>query len=192
MIINRTFDQPSCDTFSIPSIRSFVRRYLDKSTVSIDPFARNERLATHTNDINPDTIAEHHMDALDFLKMLREQKVKADLLLFDPPYSLRQLQECYEGMGRKISGQESQRFYGDLRDAVMPVLTDDAVVLSFGWNSIGIGRNRGFEAIEVLLVCHGRAHNDTICTAERRVQSTLFGGLVPVKRASAKIGELIA
>lgn len=32
-----------------------------------------------------------------------------------------------------------------------------------------MGKERGFEILEILLVCHGGAHNDTICLAERRI-----------------------
>jgi len=55
------------------------------------------------------------------------------------------------------------------RDAAMHILSDDAVVLSFGWNTVGMGKTRGFEIVEIMLVCHGGAHNDTICLAERRL-----------------------
>ena len=40
------------------------------------------------------------------------------------------------------------------------------IVLSCGWNSMGIGKTRGFEIIEILLVAHGGAKNDTIVTVE--------------------------
>ncbi len=36
------------------------------------------------------------------------------------------------------------------------------------------GRKFGFELEEIMLVCHGADHNDTICIAERRLQSDLF------------------
>jgi len=55
----------------------------------------------------------------------------------------------------------------------MPLLTQDAVVLSFGWNSAGMGVKRGFELVECLICCHGSAHNDTICIAERRERTLL-------------------
>jgi hypothetical protein len=51
----------------------------------------------------------------------------------------------------------------------MPVLLDNGIVLSFGWNTVGMGKKRGFEILEIMLVCHGGAHNDTICMAERRI-----------------------
>jgi hypothetical protein len=31
-----------------------------------------------------------------------------------------------------------------------------------------MGKKHGFEIIEVMLVAHGGAHNDTICMAERK------------------------
>lgn len=62
---------PNADTFSVKPIGEFVQRYLAASKVSIDPFARNKRWATHTNDLNPDTSAQHHLDATDFLAQLK-------------------------------------------------------------------------------------------------------------------------
>ena len=43
------------------------------------------------------------------------------------------------------------------------------VVISFCWDSQGIGKKRGFEIIEIRLVCHGACHNDTIITVDRKV-----------------------
>lgn len=46
----------------------------------------------------------------------------------------------------------------------------DSIVISFGWNTNGMEINRGFKIEEILLVAHGGAHNDTICTVERKIQ----------------------
>ncbi len=64
---------------------------------------------------------------------------------------------------------QSALLYQRVRNAIVPVLTEDAIVLSFGWNSVGMGKKHGFEIIEIMLCCHGGAHNDTICIAERRL-----------------------
>ena len=64
----REWAMPSADTFSIKPIGEFVKRYI-QSGVSVDPFARNGTLATITNDINPNTSAQYHMDAIEFLDM---------------------------------------------------------------------------------------------------------------------------
>lgn len=162
---------PNSDTFSVPPIGEMVQRYLKSSKMSCDPFARNKRWATHTNDLNPKTEAEHHMDAEDFLRMLAEKSVRCDLAILDPPYSPRQISECYQAAGIKCGMKETQNaaLYSRVKNALAEVLTDNAVVLSFGWNSAGMGHKYGFEQIELLLVCHGGAHNDTICLAERRI-----------------------
>jgi len=164
---------PSGDTFSVPPIGQFVRSYLDAAMVSVDPFARDKRWATHTNDLNPATQAEHHMDAEKFLLMLAARDVKADLVIFDPPYSPGQIVACYKGIGLDVAAAgRNGELYGRVRNAIVPVLTEDAIVLSFGWNSVGMGKKHGFEIIEILLCCHGGAHNDTICMAERRIPQT--------------------
>lgn len=170
---------PSGDTFGVPPIGDFVRRYLAAAKVSIDPFARNKRWATHTNDLNPKTEAEHHMDAEDFLRMLAAQGVRCDLAILDPPYSPRQISECYHEAGIKCGMKETQNaaLYSRVKNAMAEVLTDDAIVLSFGWNSAGMGQKHGFEQIEIMLCCHGGAHNDTICLAERRL-TELQGALL--------------
>lgn len=180
MNINRAWAMPCADTFDIPIIAAKVKECLKRSTVSIDPFARNKNWATYTNDLNPQTLAQSHLDAIDFLESLVDRDIKADLLIFDPPYSPRQISECYQAAGLKAGMRDTQnaRLYSACRNAALKVLTDDAIVISCGWNSSGMGTGRGFELVEILLVCHGGAHNDTIVTVEKRIpvqQQTLFG-----------------
>lgn len=170
---SREWAMPSADTFSVKPIGDFVRKYMHG--VSVDPFARNKRWATHTNDLNPTTAAEHHMDAVDFLSMLSDRGEVADVVIFDPPYSPRQVTECYADAGLKASAMDTgANFYKRTRDAIRPLCKLGTVVLSFGWNSCGMGDC--FEQIEILLVAHGGAHNDTICLAERMIkdQQKLF------------------
>ena len=167
---SRVWAMPSADTFSVPVIGEMVKRYLATAKVSCDPFARNKRWATHTNDLNPKTEAEHHMDAEAFMVMLAEKGVKCDVAIFDPPYSPRQISECYKEAGITVGMKETQNaaLYARMKSALLSILTPDAIVLSFGWNSAGMGKKHGFEQIEIMLCCHGGAHNDTICLAERR------------------------
>lgn len=169
MKFSREWAMPNHDTFSIKPIGDFVRRYIEMGRLTVDPFARNKDWANLTNDLNPETSAQYHMDAEDFLKMLDRQKVKAGLVIFDPPYSPRQISECYKSIGLEVGMKETQSavLYQRVRNAIKPILAPGAIVLSFGWNSVGMGKNRGFEIEEILLCCHGGAHNDTICIAER-------------------------
>lgn len=167
MKFQRVWSMPNADTFSIPEIGAWVKGYLMKSKVSIDPFARNKRWATYTNDLNPETAAQYHMDAEDFL--LKYGVVNPDLVIFDPPYSPGQVAEVYRGVGEKRDGGGGRNgeLYARVRAAIRKVSVTGTIVLSFGWNSCGMGA--GWEPLELLLVCHGGAHNDTICLAERRI-----------------------
>lgn len=172
--MNRVWDMPNSNTFEVPSIGAFVKKYLRQSKVSIDPFARNCGWATYTNDLNPETSTQYHMDALDFLKKMRDDGVTPDLVIFDPPYSPRQIKECYDQVGIKMGALDAMRTnWMPERDIIRDITPVGGIVLSFGWNSMGMGINRNFEIIEILLVCHGVGHNDIICMAERKVAHQL-------------------
>lgn len=166
---SRHFAMPNGDTFSVKPIGEFVRRYLDKATVSVDPFARNKSWCTFTNDLNPDTSATFHMDAEAFCKMLAP--LRMDFAVFDPPYSPRQISELYKNIGLKVGMQETQngRLYRRVRDALDVLIEPGGIVLSFGWSTNGMGLKRNYELIEIMLVAHGGGHNDTICIAERKL-----------------------
>ena len=170
MLMTRVFAMPSADTFSVGPIGDFVQRYLRASSVSIDPFARNKRWATFTNDLAPGTAAQFHMDAEDFCKKMASDGVKADLGLFDPPYSPRQISEVYKSIGREVgmAGTQNGALYRRVRDSLDTTIKPGGIVLSFGWNSAGMGVKRGYELLEILLCAHGGGHNDTICIAERK------------------------
>ena len=169
--INRTWAMANKNTFSVKPVGQFVKKYLRKSKVSVDPFARDKGWATWTNDLNPKTGARFHMDSIDFLQMLTNQGVVADLVLFDPPYSPRQIKECYDGIGKKMEQLDAMRTnWMRERDLIHEILAPKGIVLSFGWNSMGMGNGRGYDILEILMVCHGVGHNDTICMAEQKVQ----------------------
>lgn len=103
---SRSWAMPTSDTFDCQPIGDFVRRHL--SGVSVDPFARNSGLATYTNDLNPATQAADHMDAEEFLGMLAKRGLRADCILLDPPYSPRQISECYAAAGLKAGMKDTQ------------------------------------------------------------------------------------
>jgi len=175
VLISRVWAMPNANTFDVTPIHNFVRKYLHQSRTSIDPFARNKRWATHTNDLDPGTTAEFHMDALEFLEMLIGKGIKADTAIFDPPYSLEQCARSYKNVGRVVTERDTQIWgrWTEHKHALSRLLTADGRVLTFGWNSQGMGKKHGFEIEEILLVCHGAAHNDTICVSERRNQARL-------------------
>jgi hypothetical protein len=108
------------------------------------------------------------MHAADFLRLMYEQGLKFDRALFDPPFSPRQLTECYSALGHSLTLGEVQDLWGIMRDAIDLVLKPGGIVIGFGWNSIGMGRKRGYQVIDGLLINHGGNRNDTICLVEQK------------------------
>jgi hypothetical protein len=163
---SRVWDMPNADTFDVPSIGCFVKRYLLDARVSIDSYARNKRWATYTNDLNPATAADSHEDAEVFLSRLADQGVVADLVIIDPPYSPRQVKECYDSIGLALGWDDTQlgRVHKRLKRVINRLVAPGGVVLHFGWNTVGMGK--GWHLLEIMIVCHGSDHNDTICMAE--------------------------
>lgn len=106
MILNRVWEMPNSNTFDIKCIGQLIQKYLKPEYYSIDPFANKSRLAKVTNDLNPLMPTDHHSDAVDFLKMFGDKSV--DFVFYDPPYSLRQVSECYKSVGREVTMETTQ------------------------------------------------------------------------------------
>lgn len=163
--ISRVFSMPNKHTFSIKPIRQMIEQEIVGFDKIIDPFSNNCKIATITNDLNPRCESDYHMDALDFLKMFGDGEV--DCVLYDPPYSPRQITECYQNVGMPVGMQTTQSsFWGNHKKEIARIVRGGGKVLTFGWNSGGIGKTNGFEIQRILLVHHGGWHNDTICTVE--------------------------
>ena len=165
MLIERAWAMPNKNTFDIPPIRKLIAEELGEDTFWIDPFANCNHVADVTNDLNPTFDTDYHMDALDFLKMFGSKSV--DGVLYDPPYSPRQVSECYKNFGIEVT-QETTRasFWGNHKKEMARIVKPSGKVITFGWNSGGIGAKYGFKIKRILLVAHGGWHNDTICTVE--------------------------
>lgn len=165
MVIERAWAMPDSRTFRIKPISEFISQIVNDGELWIDPFSCGARVAKVTNDLNPNVDADFHMDALEFLKTFDDNSV--DGVLYDPPYSPRQIQECYNGIGvSPTSLQTSGAFWGNQKHEIGRIVKRGGKVISFGWNSGGIGKKNGFEIERILMVAHGGWHNDTICTLE--------------------------
>jgi tRNA1(Val) A37 N6-methylase TrmN6 len=167
IIIERFWSMPNKNTFSIPVIDSILKKNMIGFEWA-DPFARNSSIAKYTNDLNPNTEATFHMDALEFLKTLENHSL--DGVLFDPPYSPRQLKECYEGIGEVLHDTKSS-VWSSWKDEIARIVKPGGMVISFGWNTNGIGKCREFEIKKLFLIAHGGNHNDTLITIEKKSTS---------------------
>jgi hypothetical protein len=77
-----------------------------------------------------------------------------------------------------MADTQNAKLVKECRDLMRQIAKPGAVCLSFGWNTVGMGK--GWSIKEILLVCHGGAHNDTICMAEQ-VQDDLFHAISDAK-----------
>lgn len=165
--IERAWSMPNKNTFDIHSIKKMLEEEVDSDLLWIDPFANKNKIATITNDLNPEFDTDYHMDALDFLKTFDDCSI--DVVLYDPPYSPRQISECYKNIGLEVSNKTTQStFWSNQKKEISRIVKVGGKVISFGWNSGGIGMKYGFEIERILLVAHGGWHNDTICTIEKK------------------------
>lgn len=161
---------PNKHTFDIKPIGELIQRYYHKN--SVDPFANKNKIATITNDLNPEFNCDYCMDATEFLIQMNSSSF--DLVLWDPPYSPRQVSEVYKIFGKTVNMQTTQASYwGNQKQEIARITKPNGHVITCGWNSGGVGKTLGFEIVEILIVPHGGWHNDTIVTVERKMQALL-------------------
>jgi hypothetical protein len=165
VIISRKWAMPNKWTFEIKPIFELIKSY--HSGKWADPFAGFRSPAMFRNDLNP-TIKnlDSYEDGLTFLKNLSSEYF--DGAFYDPPYSMRQATECYKSFGKKEMDLSvtSMKYWSSCKDELARIIKPSGHCICCGWNSMGLGKSRGFEMIEVLMVPHGGSRNDTIVTVE--------------------------
>lgn len=135
----------------------------------VDPFANGCKYGTITNDLNPEFNTDYHLDALEFLKSIPNES--ADLVLYDPPYSITQASVLYKEYGKdKLEVNVANMKYWKLcKDNIARILKPHGRVICCGRNTNGLGKNRGFEMTAILDVVHGGSKNDTLVTLEYKL-----------------------
>jgi len=156
MNISRVWAMPSLWTFTIKPIKALLKEE-DIRGEWYDPFSGKNSIAKYQNDI-----AYGGIDALEWLKNIKDNS--ADGVLYDPPYSITQARNYGS---KKFS---SMKYWADCKNEVARIIKPGGKAICFGWNSMGLGKNRGFIMERILLVAHGGSKNDTIVTVERKEQ----------------------
>lgn len=173
MIINRVWEMPNSQTFKIKAIRELILKYADGKV--LDPFANEHSIKNYllnceyiSNDLDTDYETDYNLDAKDFLKLFEDNSI--DTILYDPPFSPRQVSECYKKLNKTVTMHDtSSGYFVPFKNEITRVLKHGGICISCGWNSNGIGKTNGFEILEILLIAHGGMHNDTIITVERKL-----------------------
>ena len=166
--IDRIWAMPNLKTFDILPIKGLLKEEMIGDDW-VDSFARDSVLAKYTNDINPDTLADSHLEANEYLSQFKTNSMDGGLL--DWVYSPRQLSECYKSIGIPVTGLDtSAKTWRVWRESMARVIKPGGKAITFGWSSAGIGVKYGFMPYRILLVPHGGSHNDTIVTCEIKIQ----------------------
>ena len=119
MRIDRIWAMPNKWTFQIPPIAALLKEEMTGG-IWIDPFAGKSSPAHIKNDLNPKCSAAYHMDALEFLKLFDNDS--ADGILYDPPYSPRQVRECYDNIDGNIKWDGKVNFWSDTKNEIARIL----------------------------------------------------------------------
>jgi len=138
---------PSHRTFSIKPFKNLIEEELGNKY--LDPFPYPFK-----------------QDAIEYLKTIPTGSVK--YCVFDPPYSQRQLKEMYHSNGLSFTYPMNSSYWAECKKEISRTTKEGGKVISFGWNTNGIGKKHGFEIIRIVLVAHGSQHNDTIATVEKK------------------------
>lgn len=149
------------EPFSNPHIRKILDKFInqkmfetDGDAIMIDPFARasftNDYPNFITNDLNRNFKTDYNFEFKDFCSLWDESVcAPIDLVLFDPPYSLRQLKDCYENIGHDLPLWQTQRPWNDGLDLLAKWMAPRALFISLGWNTQGMGTARGFQKLAI-------------------------------------------
>ena len=116
MKINREWAMPNSKTFKVKPIKELIKRYVKNSDLVIDPFAneysiKNEIICKKyiSNDIDTSFDTDYHLEAQEFMKLFDDNSV--DVILFDPPYSSRQISECYKKLNKTVTMNDTNSGY---------------------------------------------------------------------------------
>ena len=155
---------PNKWTFGMDVVKKFLKAYA-VGTGWVDPFGAKNKLAEHTNDF-----MESGTDANVFLSRFDDCSIQG--ALFDPPYSMEQVKRAYGSLGVKDwqtrFGNNKNGGFPTVKAQIQRILKPGGICISFGWNSNGMGKGRGFEIIDGLIIAHGGNRHDTIIIVERK------------------------
>jgi len=138
-------------TFDSPKIKKWVEENSKGKVLNLFAGKNKLNLDEVRNDLDKEALAEHNMDALDFVKQCKEE---FDTIILDPPYALRKAMEMY-------NGNYSSKFK-QIADEIPRILKKDGKVISFGYHSTFLGKVRNFELNRLCVFAHGGSQHCTI------------------------------
>lgn len=148
---------PKRYTFEQPKLKRWVEKRCKGKVLNL--FAGKVKLNVDEIrvDIDENAIADHYIDAYEFIKTWNGPKF--DTVILDPPYNVRKAREKYNG---KYIGK-----FKKLKKILPRVLNENSIIITLGYDSSGMGK--GFIKKEICVVNHSGDHNDTIVLVEEKM-----------------------
>jgi adenine-specific DNA methylase len=152
---------------------------LNKTIKICDPFAREGFVGKLpnciSNDLNPEFDTDYNLEFKDFARVMNMHNQEFDLLVFDPPYSLRQLKEQYDGIGKDLKLWQTHNMWGVGKNLITENMPVGSVTISLGWTTAGFGKKRGFQkkAIHVFEQAAREDRYSLFVVVEEKVQYSL-------------------
>ncbi len=155
-----TFNYIKCPlhkyTFSIKPIREWVENNCHGKVLNLFCGYTKLNIDEVRNDIDLDALADYHLDGLDFVKNWNGDKF--DTIILDPPYAIRKSMELYKG---NICSKFKQ-----IKDEIPHILNKNGKVITFGYQSVSMGKTRNFKLDKICIFSHGGAIHDTLACVE--------------------------
>jgi hypothetical protein len=179
-ITNTPFDNKHIKKIIEDEIRALNDTHGSRRVIKIcDPFAREGFVGKMpnciSNDLNPEFDTTYNLEFKDFARVMHMKQVPFDLVVFDPPYSLRQLKDHYDGIGKDLKLWQTHNMWGTGKNLLAQHMPVGSVAISLGWTTAGFGRKRGFKkkAVHVLEQCGKEDRYALLVTVEQKVQHKL-------------------
>lgn len=148
---------PKKFTFEQPKLREWCKKWCSGKVLNLFAGKTKLNVDEFRVDCNKEMLADWYGDALEFVKTT---DLKFDTIVLDPPYNLRKSREIYQG---KYIGS-----FTKIKNELNRILNPNGKIITFGYDSVGMSKSRGFKKIAICLVCHNGDHNDTICIVEKQ------------------------
>jgi len=149
-ITNTPFDNLHIRKIIEDEIRALNDTHSLERVIKIcDPFAREGFVGKLqnciSNDLNTQFDTDYNLEFKDFARVMHMKQMAFDLVVFDPPYSLRQLKDHYDGIGKDLKLWQTHNMWGVGKNLLSHHMPVGSIVISLGWTTAGFGRKRGFQ-----------------------------------------------
>lgn len=153
---------PKRYTFEQPKLKLWCEKWCDGKVLNLFCGKTKLNVDEYRVDIDPLVNPDSCMDAY---KFVTETKMRFDTVVFDPPYNLRKAREKY---GDRYIGSATK-----IKNELPKILNSSGIIQTYGYDSVGMSKSRGFEKVAIVLVCHGGDQNDTIGLVERKIKGVM-------------------